>query len=83
MGLYTNQGNIYVPKPDVLQDDGSLELQAKLDEEYEEYARQENRRLLREFVFQRMSTNQPQYLPVPSSRVCYIHTVVVPKLAID
>jgi DNA-directed RNA polymerase II subunit RPB1 len=56
--------------PGVLQvgvDDSSLELQVKLDEEYARLV--EDRRLLREFVFQRVSTNQPHYLPVNLHRI--------------
>jgi DNA-directed RNA polymerase II subunit RPB1 len=56
--------------PGVLQvgiDDSSLELQAKLDEEYARLV--EDRRLLREFVFPRVSTNQPHYLPVNLHRI--------------
>ena len=51
--------------PGVLQvgvDDSSLELQAKLDEEYTRLVA--DKTLLREFVFRRVSTNQPHYLPV-------------------
>jgi len=51
--------------PGVLQvgvDDSSLDLQIKLDEEYACLV--ENRRLLCKFVFKRVSTNQPHYLPV-------------------
>ena len=56
--------------PGVLQvgvDDSSLELQVKLDEEYGRLV--EDRRLLREFVFRRVSTNQPHYLPVNLHRI--------------
>jgi DNA-directed RNA polymerase II subunit RPB1 len=56
--------------PGVLQvgiDDSSLELQSKLDEEYARLV--EDRRLLREFVFPRVSTTQPHYLPVNLHRI--------------
>ena len=56
--------------PNVLQagiDDSSLELQAKLDEEYARLV--EDRKLLREFVFPRVSTTKPQYLPVNMNRI--------------
>ncbi|KAF8885266.1 hypothetical protein CPB84DRAFT_1850463 [Gymnopilus junonius] len=56
--------------PGVLQvgiDDSSLELQAKLDEEYARLA--EDRGLLREFIFPRVSTTQPHYLPVNLHRI--------------
>ncbi|KAF9544636.1 beta and beta-prime subunits of DNA dependent RNA-polymerase, partial [Agrocybe pediades] len=56
--------------PGVLQvgiDDSSLDLQAKLDEEYARLV--EDRRLLREFIFPRTSTNQPHYLPVNLHRI--------------
>lgn len=56
--------------PGVLQvgvDDSSLELQVKLDEEYARLV--EDRRLLRQFVFPRVSTNQPHYLPVNLYRI--------------
>jgi hypothetical protein len=43
-------------------DDSSLELQAKLDEEYGHLV--DDRKLLREFVFPRVPTTQPHYLPV-------------------
>ncbi|KAF8907622.1 hypothetical protein CPB84DRAFT_1813483 [Gymnopilus junonius] len=50
-----------------LPDDSSLELQAKLDEEYARLA--EDRGLLREFIFPRVSTTQPHYLPVNLHRI--------------
>jgi len=48
-------------------DDSSLELQAKLDEEYARLV--EDRKLLREFVFPRVPTTQPHYLPVNLHRI--------------
>ena len=48
-------------------DDNSLDLQAKLDEEYGRLV--EDRKLLREFVFPRVPTTQPQYLPVNMHRI--------------
>ena len=48
-------------------DDSSLELQAKLDEEYGRLV--EDRKLLREFVFPRVPTTQPHYLPVNMHRI--------------
>ncbi|KAI0271722.1 RNA polymerase II large subunit [Gloeopeniophorella convolvens] len=56
--------------PGVLQvgiDDSSLELQGRLDEEYAQLV--EDRRLLRSFVFPRMSSNIPHYLPVNLHRI--------------
>ncbi|KAF8972572.1 hypothetical protein BDZ97DRAFT_1901130 [Flammula alnicola] len=56
--------------PGVLQvgiDDSSLDLQAKLDEEYARLV--EDRRLLRDFVFPRVPTTQPHYLPVNLQRI--------------
>ncbi|KAJ7151696.1 DNA-directed RNA polymerase II, subunit 1 [Mycena filopes] len=56
--------------PGVLQiglDDSSLELQAKLDEEYTQLA--EDRRLLREFVFPRADATTNFYLPVNLLRI--------------
>ncbi|TFK71732.1 beta and beta-prime subunits of DNA dependent RNA-polymerase [Pluteus cervinus] len=56
--------------PGVLQlgiDDSSLELQAKLDEEYAQL--QEDRRLLRTFIYPRASPNNPHYLPVNLQRI--------------
>jgi len=56
--------------PGVLQvgiDDSSLELQSKLDEEFARLV--DDRRLLRDFVFPRVSTNQPHYLPVNLHRI--------------
>ncbi|KIM39097.1 hypothetical protein M413DRAFT_447445 [Hebeloma cylindrosporum] len=56
--------------PGVLQvgiDDSSLELQSKLDEEFTRLV--EDRRLLRDFVFPRVSTTQPHYLPVNLHRI--------------
>lgn len=56
--------------PGVLQvglDDSSLELQAKLDEEYLQLV--EDRRLLREFVFRRQDPSIPHYLPVNLQRI--------------
>ena len=47
--------------------DSSLDLQIKLDEEYARLV--EDRRLLREFVFRCVSTNQPHYLPVNLHRI--------------
>ena len=48
-------------------DDSSLELQAKLDEEYARLV--EDRKTLREFVFPRVPTTQPHYLPVNMHRI--------------
>ena len=48
-------------------DDSSLELQAKLDEEYARLV--EDRKLLRGFVFPRVPTTQPHYLPVNLHRI--------------
>ena len=48
-------------------DDSSLELQAKLDEEYSRLV--DDRKLLREFVFPRVPTTQPHYLPVNMHRI--------------
>lgn len=48
-------------------DDSSMELQAKLDEEYNRLV--EDRRLLRYFVFPRASTNVSFYLPVNLHRI--------------
>jgi DNA-directed RNA polymerase II subunit RPB1 len=48
-------------------DDSSLELQAKLDEEYGRLV--DDRKLLREFVFPRVPTTQPHYLPVNMHRI--------------
>ncbi|KAA1468311.1 beta and beta-prime subunits of DNA dependent RNA-polymerase [Dentipellis sp. KUC8613] len=56
--------------PGVLQvgiDDSSLELQAKLDEEY--YQLVEDRRLLRGFIFPRQDPSIPHYLPVNLQRI--------------
>jgi DNA-directed RNA polymerase II subunit RPB1 len=56
--------------PGVLQvgiDDSSLELQARLDEEYAQLL--EDRRILREFIFPRTPANIPHYLPVNLQRV--------------
>ncbi|TFY81801.1 hypothetical protein EWM64_g2217 [Hericium alpestre] len=56
--------------PGVLQvgiDDSSLELQAKLDEEY--YQLVEDRRMLREFIFPRQDPSIPHYLPVNLQRI--------------
>ena len=56
--------------PGVLQvgiDDNSLELQARLDEEYAQLL--EDRRILREFIFPRTPANIPHYLPVNLQRV--------------
>ncbi|KAI0932934.1 DNA-directed RNA polymerase II subunit rpb1, variant 2 [Taiwanofungus camphoratus] len=56
--------------PGVLQvglDDSSLELQAKLDEEFAQLA--EDRRLLREFIYPRQDPTTPHYLPVNLQRV--------------
>lgn len=56
--------------PGVLQvgvDDSSLELQAKLDEEFSRLV--EDRKLLRTFIFPRSSTNMPHYLPVNLQRI--------------
>lgn len=56
--------------PGVLQvgiDDSSLELQARLDEEYAQLL--EDRRTLREFVFPRTPSNIPHYLPVNLQRI--------------
>jgi DNA-directed RNA polymerase II subunit RPB1 len=48
-------------------DDRSLELQAKLDEEYGRLV--DDRKILREFVFPRVLTTQPHYLPVNMYRI--------------
>ncbi|KIY45807.1 beta and beta-prime subunits of DNA dependent RNA-polymerase [Fistulina hepatica ATCC 64428] len=64
----TDGENVF--EPGVLQiglDDSSLELQAKLDEEYEQLA--EDRRLLREFVFPNAGATIPHYLPVNLQRI--------------
>ncbi|KIK66076.1 hypothetical protein GYMLUDRAFT_38551 [Collybiopsis luxurians FD-317 M1] len=56
--------------PGILQvniDDNSLELQQKLDEEYEQLIA--DRQLLREFIFPRTNTNADQYLPVNLPRI--------------
>jgi DNA-directed RNA polymerase II subunit RPB1 len=56
--------------PGVLQlglDDSSLELQAKLDEEFAQLS--EDRRLLRQFIFPRSDPANPRYLPVNLQRV--------------
>ena len=56
--------------PGVLQvgiDDSSLDLQARLDEEYTQLL--EDRRILREFIFPRTPANIPHYLPVNLQRV--------------
>lgn len=56
--------------PGVLQvglDDSSLDLQAKLDEEYEQLC--QDRRLLREFVFPSRDPSVPHHLPVNLQRV--------------
>ena len=56
--------------PGVLQvgiDDSSLELQSKLDEEFARLV--EDRRLLRHFIFPRVPTTQPHYLPVNLHRI--------------
>jgi DNA-directed RNA polymerase II subunit RPB1 len=48
-------------------DDSSLELQVKLVEEYARLV--EDRRSLRGFVFRRVSSNQPHYLPINLHRI--------------
>ncbi|KAI0809109.1 beta and beta-prime subunits of DNA dependent RNA-polymerase [Irpex lacteus] len=48
-------------------DDSSLELQAKLDEEFAQLS--EDRRLLREFVFPNSDPTTPRYLPVNLQRI--------------
>lgn len=56
--------------PGVLQvgiDDSSLELQAKLDEEFGQLS--EDRRLLREFIFPRQDPSVNRYLPVNLQRI--------------
>ena len=56
--------------PGVLQlglDDSSLELQAKLDEEFAQLS--EDRRLLREFIFPRSDPSTARYLPVNLHRI--------------
>jgi DNA-directed RNA polymerase II subunit RPB1 len=56
--------------PGVLQvgiDDSSLELQARLDEEYAQLL--EDRRILREFIFSRTPDSVPHYLPVNLQRI--------------
>jgi DNA-directed RNA polymerase II subunit RPB1 len=58
--------------PGVLQvglDYSSLELQAKLDEEFSQLA--EDCRMLREFVFPRAEATQPHYLPVNLNRIVH------------
>jgi DNA-directed RNA polymerase II subunit RPB1 len=56
--------------PGVLQvgvDDSSIELQQKLDEEYDQLV--QDRRLLREFIYPGRDGNTPQYLPVNLHRI--------------
>ncbi|KAF8737375.1 hypothetical protein AX14_012969 [Amanita brunnescens Koide BX004] len=56
--------------PGVLQvgiDDSSLELQAKLDEEYNQLV--QDRQTLRRFIFPRSPTSSPHYLPVNLFRI--------------
>ena len=56
--------------PGVLQigiDDSSLDLQSKLDQEYEQLV--QDRQILRSFIFPRTSTTQPHYLPVNLLRI--------------
>ncbi|KAI0791691.1 beta and beta-prime subunits of DNA dependent RNA-polymerase [Abortiporus biennis] len=56
--------------PGVLQvglDDSSLELQAKLDEEFAQLS--DDRRLLRTFIFPRQDPTTPRYLPVNLQRI--------------
>ncbi|CAL1696999.1 unnamed protein product [Somion occarium] len=56
--------------PGVLQvglDDSSLELQAKLDEEFTQLS--EDRRLMRQFIFPRQDPTMPRYLPVNLQRI--------------
>ncbi|KII94419.1 hypothetical protein PLICRDRAFT_36689 [Plicaturopsis crispa FD-325 SS-3] len=56
--------------PGVLQvglDDSSLQLQAKLDQEYAQLV--EDRRLLRTFIFPRTDPSSPHYLPVNLQRI--------------
>jgi DNA-directed RNA polymerase II subunit RPB1 len=48
-------------------DDSSLDLQSSLDEEYTRLV--EDRRLLRNFIFPRVPTTQPHYLPVNLQRI--------------
>ncbi|KAK7468334.1 DNA-directed RNA polymerase II core subunit rpo21 [Stygiomarasmius scandens] len=48
-------------------DDNTMELQKKLDEEYEQL--QADRRMLREFIFPRTDPSSNQYLPVNLSRI--------------
>ena len=48
-------------------DDSSLELQAKLDEEYDQLS--EDRRLMRTFIFARSEPNTSFYLPVNLLRI--------------
>ena len=48
-------------------DDSSLELQAKLDEEYKQLV--EDRHLLRHFVFPQQDSSSPHYLPVNLHRI--------------
>ena len=48
-------------------DDSSLDLQAKLDEEFAQLS--EDRRLLREFIFPRTDPSAPRYLPVNLHRI--------------
>ena len=48
-------------------DDNSLELQMKLDEEYNELL--SDRRLLREFIFPQADGLTPHYLPVNLHRI--------------
>ncbi|KAJ2911565.1 hypothetical protein MD484_g8848, partial [Candolleomyces efflorescens] len=63
--------------PGVLQvgvDDSSMELQAKLDEEFARLA--EDRRLLRHFVFPRQGTTVSFYLPVNLHRIIHNATQI-------
>lgn len=56
--------------PGVLQvgiDDSSLDLQTRLDEEYNQLV--EDRRMLRDFIFPRSPTTSPHYLPVNLQRI--------------
>jgi DNA-directed RNA polymerase II subunit RPB1 len=56
-------------------DDSSLELQAKLDEEYRRLV--DDRKLLREFVFPRVPTTQPHYLPVNSCKTPFKSSISI------
>ncbi|KAK0440787.1 DNA-directed RNA polymerase II, subunit 1 [Armillaria borealis] len=70
--------------PGVLQvglDDSSLELQAKLDEEYRQLV--DDRRMLRQFIFPRQDPSIPQYLPVNLQRIVQNAMILEPAYIID